>query len=117
MSDDALTESPAILKKIQSTEQEIKERLRAAEEEAAAMLKRARSDAESLLADKREIAEERRNQRLAKIKSEAAMDAEKLLQKSRAEADAFESLASKRLDEAVDHVLQRILPMPSKWTG
>ncbi len=113
MSVDEPTESPAILKKIQSTEQEIKERLRAAEEEAAAMLKRARLDAESLLADKRKMAEERRNQRLTKIKSEAAVDAEKLLQKSRAEADALESLASKRLDEAVDHVLKRILPMPN----
>ncbi len=113
MSDDKSTESPAILKEIQSIEQEIKERLRSAEEEAAAMLKRARLDAESLLADKRKIAEERRNQRLAKIKNEAALDAEKLLQKSQAEADALESLAPKRLDEAVDHVLKRILPMPN----
>ena len=76
------------------------------------MLKRARSDAENLLADKRKIAEERRTQRLAKIKNEAALDAEKLLQQSRAEAAALESRASGRFDVAIDHVLKRILPMP-----
>ena len=44
---------------------------------------------------------------------EAAQETEKLLQKSQAEADTLESRASKRIDETVDHVLKRILPMPN----
>ncbi|MDF0650693.1 MAG: hypothetical protein CV081_02355 [Nitrospira sp. LK265] len=103
-------QAPEILREIHEAERSVEAMLRQAEREAAEILERARAEAASLLAEKHRGIEQRQSSALAAGLAEAKREAEQLLTNAQANASDMRAHCMGRIDEAVDLVLDRILP-------
>lgn len=110
MSEPSDQQSPEILIHIQAAERRVESMVRAAQQEAAAILDRARAQAETLLAEKRRSLQRKKTEAEAKSLAEAEREAELRLKDARTEADDLKVRCMGKMDEAVDLVLERILP-------
>lgn len=111
MPDEQEQQSPEILKRIQTAERNVERMIRAAEQEAASMLEKARIQAKALVDEKRGVLEERKKALIAEGVKEAERAAERIVSEARMMADDLRARGTARLDEAVDMVLRRILPI------
>lgn len=102
--------SPEILKQIQATERQVERKLRAAEHEAASIVEDARIQSEALLAKTQHSLEERKTALIAEGIKQAEKEGEHIMSNAREKAHKLKHDSMLRLDQAVDLVLERILP-------
>ncbi len=102
--------SPEILKQIQATERQVERKLRAAEREAASIVEDARIQSEALLAKTQHSLEERKTALIAEGIKQAEKEGEHIMSNAREKAHKLKHDSMLRLDQAVDLVLERILP-------
>jgi vacuolar-type H+-ATPase subunit H len=102
--------SPEILKQIQATERQVERKLRAAERESASIVEDARIQSEALLAKTQHSLEERKTALIAEGIKQAEKEGERIISNARENAHKLKSDSMLRLDQAVDLVLERILP-------
>ncbi|WP_447974703.1 hypothetical protein [Nitrospira sp. Kam-Ns4a] len=110
MPDETATPAPEILQAIRGAERKVERMVRAAEQEAATLLERARAQAATLLAEKRRSLEATTQHRLAHGTKDADREAERLVLEAKVEANELKARGLRRLDEAVELVLRRLLP-------
>lgn len=110
MSEPSDQQSPEILIHIQAAEQSVDGMVQAAQQEATALLARARAQVETLLLETRRSLERKKAEAEAKSIAEAAREAEQLLTEIRAKAGNLKARCMGSMDEAVELVLERILP-------
>jgi vacuolar-type H+-ATPase subunit H len=110
MANDYPQTSPAILKQIQATERQVERKLRAAEREATSIVEDARIQSETLLAKTRHSLEEKRTTLIAEGIKQAEKEGERIISNAQENAHKLKNDSMLRLDQAVDLVLERILP-------
>ncbi len=111
MPDEPVSQPPEILKAVQAAERKVERMIRSAEQEAAVIVERGRTQAEALLAEKRRSVEEKLQRLRAEWASETEREVERLMLKAQVEATELKAGSLSRLDEAVELVLRRILPV------
>lgn len=112
MPDESAAPSPEILREVQAAERKVDFMVRTAKQEADAILDKARSQADALLAEKRRFLEQKKKDALANGMAEAEREAEQRLKDAQAKTSNLKARCMKRMHEAVELVLKRILPQP-----
>lgn len=110
MSEPSDQRSPEILVHIQAAERRVDSMVQAARQEAATLLERAKVQAETLLREQRRALERNKAEAEARSLAEAEREAEHLLTDVRAKVGHLKARCMGRMEEAVELVLERILP-------
>ncbi len=117
MPDERDQQSPEILLQIQTAEHKVEAMLRAAERDAAALIERARAQTDALVNEKRRALEEKKKDALAQGFMEAEREAGQVIEQARAMAGVLKARCATKMDEAVELVLKRILPVAEEGSA
>ena len=94
---------------VTQVEKESQEKLSAAEAEAKALVEKAGQDGEALLRRVRSEAAEAGKERMRQAEERAAKQAEKIAAQAKAESDALYQSAEKRLEQAADLIVGKVV--------